>query len=432
MLELSQASLHRALGDPVLGSIGFLNEVMSRYPAAISFAPGAPHLANLTGFDPSPYIDTYVAHLMDSRGISQTRARQMLVEYGPSRGLINGLVAQALKSDYSIDVPAEAVVITVGAQEAMLLTLRALFGSAGDLLAVASPCFGGIAGAARLLDIGMVPVNDTGQGLDFRQLEMTCRAARARGQRIRAVYVAPDFSNPAGTLLSHDGRLQLLDIAEREDFLLLEDATYGFTAVPGGELPALKTLDRHGRVIYLGTFAKICLPGARVGFAVADQVVRDPAGRRHILADDLALIKTVTTVNTSPLCQAVIGGMLLQHNGSLAALGAARAGIYRRNLALLLDALDRQLGGTGDLREAVTWNRPSGGFFVRLRLPAEANEELLEVSAADYGVLWTPMSLFYLDGSGHDEIRLSCSYLDPGEIAEGVSRLAAFINRLPV
>src|SRR5262245_4792541 len=115
MIELSQGSLHGALRDPVLGSIGFLNEVMSRYPAAISFAPGAPHLANLSGFDASPYIDTYVAHLMDSRGISETRARQMLIEYGPSRGLINGLIAHALKSDYAIDVPAEAVVVTVGA-----------------------------------------------------------------------------------------------------------------------------------------------------------------------------------------------------------------------------------------------------------------------------------------------------------------------------
>lgn len=430
MLELDQASLHEALGDPALGSISFLNEIMSQYPAAISFAPGAPHLVGLQGFDPPACVATYVEHLMGSRGISGARARQLLYEYGPSRGIINDLVAQALRLDYAIDVPAEAVVITVGAQEAMLLTLRALFGALADMLAVASPCFGGIVGAARLLDIGIIPVNDADQGIDLGQLEAECQFARARGRRIRAMYVAPDFSNPAGTLLSHADRLRLLDIAEREDFLLLEDATYGFTAMPGGELPALKALDRNGRVVYLGTFAKICLPGARVGFAVADQVVRDSGGRRHILADDLASIKTMTTVNTSPLCQAVIGGMLLQHNGSLRAVGAAKAGIYRRNLSVLLDALDRQFGGAGDLLGRVTWNRPAGGFFVRLRLPIEVDKNLLEVSASDYGVLWTPMALFYPDGSGRDEIRLSCSYLDPEEITEGVSRLAAFIHRI--
>jgi (S)-3,5-dihydroxyphenylglycine transaminase len=427
MLELEQSSLHAALDDPVLGSIGFLNEVMLRYPGAISFAPGAPHLASLRGFDPAACIERYVGHLREARGLSDARARQLLYEYGPSRGLINDLVARALRSDYAIDVPAEALVITVGAQEAMLLTLRALFGAARDLLAVASPCFAGIVGAARLLGIGTVPVSDAGTGLDLGQLIAECRAARARGQRIRALYVAPDFSNPAGTLLSRADRVRLLGLAEREDFLLLEDATYGFTAVPGGELPPLKALDQHGRVIYLGTFAKICLPGARVGFAVADQAVRDAAGGRHLLADDLAKIKTMTTVNTSPLSQAIIGGMLLEHHGSLSALGAARAGIYRRNLSLLLGALDRQLTGA----EGVTWNRPAGGFFVRMRLPVEADDKLLEASASEYGVLWTPMALFHLDGSGRDEIRLSCSYLDPGQIEEGVARLAALIRRLP-
>jgi (S)-3,5-dihydroxyphenylglycine transaminase len=430
MAELDRASLHAALGDPALGSIGFLNEIMLRYPAAISFAPGAPHLASLRDFDAAACIDTYVEYLRTSRGMSEARARQLLYEYGPSQGLINDLVARALAADYGIAVPADSLVITVGAQEAMLLTLRVLFRGTGDLLAVANPCFGGIIGAARLLDIRTVPIRDTGAGLDLDQLAAVCRSARVRGQRIRALYVAPDFSNPAGTLLSCADRRALLDLAWREDILVMEDATYGFTAVPGGELPPLKALDTDRRVIYLGTFAKICLPGARVGFAVADQVVRDDRGGRHLLARDLAAIKTMTTVNTSPLCQAIIGGMLLRHDGSLATLGAARGQIYRRNLSLLLAALDRQLVGLRGRSSRVTWNRPVGGFFVRLRLPVEADGKLLEVSASEYGVLWTPMALFHLDGAGRDEIRLSCSYLDPGQIDEGVSRLAAFIRRI--
>lgn len=431
MLELDETELHRSVTDPVLGSIGFLNEIMSRYPDAISFAPGAPHLAHLKDFDISRLTERYVAHLVAEQGLSEARAWRLLYEYGPSRGLINDLVAPALRSDYGIDVADEAVVITVGAQEAMLLSLRALFGSPKDLLGVVTPSFPGITGAACMLDIGLVPMREDADGLDIDMLLARCRSARSRGQRVRALYIAPDFANPSGTVLSLDRRRQLLDVAEQEDLMLLEDNVYGFTALSDAQLPTLKALDRGGRVIYLGSFAKICLPGARVGFAVANQHVQSAAGTRRLLADELAALKTMVTVNTSPLCQAVIGGMLLEHGGSLSALGAARADVYQRNLAALLNALDRRLSGAdapGD--SLVTWNRPAGGFFVRLQLPVPVDEKLLDLSASDYGVLWTPMAQFHLDGSGHKEIRLSCSYLDPENIEEGIARLDRFIRSL--
>jgi (S)-3,5-dihydroxyphenylglycine transaminase len=156
-------------------------------------------------------------------------------------------------------------------------------------------------------------------------------------------------------------------------------------------------------------------------------VVRPRTGAPVLLADELARLKTMVTVNTSPVCQAVIGGMLLEHGGSLRALGAAKAGRYRRNLAQLLDALDRHLGG-GDPGSEVSWNRPAGGFFVRLRAPVPLDADLLELSASRFGVLWTPMAQFHLDGGGRHEMRLSCSYLDPEQIENGVGRLAAFLG----
>ncbi len=62
-----------------------------------------------------------------------------------------------------------------------------------------------------------------------------------------------------------------------------------------------------------------------------------------------------------------------------------------------------------------------------LTTPVRADEKLLELSARDYGVLWTPMSFFYLDGGGTHAIRLSCSALTADQIDEGVRRLAALL-----
>ncbi|MFJ2172673.1 PLP-dependent aminotransferase family protein [Streptomyces sp. NPDC087851] len=422
-MRLHSSSLHSSLRDPVIGSIGFLNEVMNRYPEAISFAPGAPHPDTLKDIDTERYVSGFLDHLVQ-KGRSPGQARRLLFEYGPSSGIINDIVADALRRDHGIDAPAHSLVMTVGAQEAMLLVLRALFRSAEGVLAVANPCFVGIIGAARLLDIDVIPVDETDAGIDLDGLEQTCRSSRKAGRPVRALYVAPDFSNPGAAHMLLGSRRRLLDLAEREGFLVMEDNAYGFTAAPGSELPPLKALDTAQCVVHIGTFAKVAFPGARVGYVIADQPIGSPPGET-LLADELAAVKGMVTVNTSPLCQAVIGGMLLEHGGSLIELSRRKSEIYQRNLTCLVDALDRHLGDGS--HPGIRWNRPRGGFFVRVRLPVPADAALLEVSAAEYGVLWTPMRQFYLDQAGDHQLRLSCSYLDPEQIEEGVRRLAAFL-----
>jgi len=147
----------------------------------------------------------------------------------------------------------------------------------------------------------------------------------------------------------------------------------------------------------------------------------DSAGRRTLLADELSTVKSMLTVNTAPIAQAVVGGVLVDAEFSLRAANREKIAFYRRNLRALLAALERHFSDP-----EITWNSPGGGFFAVLDVPVRADEKLLELSARDYGVLWTPMSFFYLNGGGH-AIRLSCSALAAGQIDEGVRRLAALI-----
>ncbi|MFI5771487.1 PLP-dependent aminotransferase family protein [Streptomyces sp. NPDC051658] len=424
MPSLSLDQLHDSLSDPLLGSISFLNEVMGRYPDAISFAPGAPHPSIFTEINIDSYTQRFIAHLVQGRGLTEAQARRTMFEYGPSRGLINDLVTDALRRDYGMDIDSDSVVITVGAQEGMLLSLRALCAKPQDVLAVVNPCFAGIAGAARVLGLPIIGIGESSAGVDLDALRQECQAARHRGQRIRACYVAPDFSNPGGSRMPLENRRSLLELAEREDFYVLEDNAYGFTAPTAAEIPQLKALDVGQRVVHIGTFAKVCFPGARVGYVVADQPVQ-AAGGNQLLAHHLAALKSMVTVNTSPLGQAVIGGMLLEHGGSLLELSSKKAALYRSNLAHLAHSLDQNLG---DVHPNIRWNRPEGGFFIRMEIPMCADTNLLETSAAKYGVLWTPMSQFYLGSAGDCELRLSCSYLTLEEIDEGVQRLTSFLK----
>jgi (S)-3,5-dihydroxyphenylglycine transaminase len=425
---LRREDLLPALDDPALAAINFLNEVIDRYPQAISFAPGAPADELLQGIDVAACLERYRSYLASDRGLDEAQVRRHLFQYGPAGGQINALLAAALQVDEGIAVDPRAVVVTVGAQEAMLLALRVLCPAPTDVVAVVNPSFVGLVGAARVLGVPTVPVDDVGAGPDLDALVAACVAARREGRRVRALYVAPDHANPSGSRMDLAARQRLLALADAHDFLVLEDNAYGFTAEWDGRLPTLKALDRGGRVVHIGTCAKICLPGVRIGFVVADQPVLAADGRRRLLADELTAVKSMVTVNTSPICQAIVGGMLLQHGGSLAALARPKGEHYRRHLAHLLAALDKHLPEPERAALGVRFNRPEGGFFVRVRVPVEADEALLDWSAREHGVLWTPMRSFHLDGQGTHELRLSASYLTAARIDEGVARLARFLR----
>jgi (S)-3,5-dihydroxyphenylglycine transaminase len=424
--SLRREDLHGSVSDPLLDTMNFLNEITARYPEAISFAPGRPYDGFFDTRQVLTYISRYLDHLAAS-GQSPGQIRDALFQYGPAAGRIRELIARSLRLDEKIDVPVESIVVTVGCQEAMFLTLRALMANPEDVLLVSSPCYVGITGAARLLDIRVTAVQERESGFHCADLDAAIEAEKARGRRPRAFYVVPDHSNPAGTTVPAQTRRALLELASRQDILILEDSPYRLVS-PGEQLPTLKSLDDERRVVHLGSFSKTAFPGARVGFVVADQVVTQESGRVGLLADELAKIKSMVTVNTSPLSQAAVAGMLLASGGSMAAFNIETTAHYDNAMRCALRQLDQQFSPAVRAGLGVSWNRPDGGFFLAMRLPFRADNDALKRSAEEFGIIWTPMSYFYPAGGADDSIRLSVSYVTEAEIIEGVARLARFIE----
>ncbi|MFF3731970.1 aminotransferase class I/II-fold pyridoxal phosphate-dependent enzyme [Streptomyces sp. NPDC002476] len=427
--SLFAADLHASLASPTLASMNFLNEVAIRFPDAISFAAGRPYEGHFDVSSLHEYLDAFCGYLSGKLGHSDEEITRLLFQYGRTKGIVHELIAKNLLVDENIRADPESVVVTVGCQEAMFLVLRALRRNAQDVLLAVSPTYVGITGAAELVDMPVVPVAGEAGGLDLDDLVESVARARSAGLNPRALYIVPDFSNPAGESLDLPSRHRLLEIAGELDILLLEDNPYGLFGDDGDRLPTLKSLDRGRRVVYLGSFAKTGLPGARVGYAVADQPVVDAAGGTGLLADELSKLKSMLTLNTSPVAQAVIGGKLVQHDFSLVRANAREAELYRGNRRRLLAGLARRFPLHRDPGATVTWNTPAGGFFLVVTVPFEASDARLEESAERYGVLWTPMHHFYTGtAGGTHQLRLSCSLLTPGLIEEGLDRLAAFVD----
>ncbi|OLB80355.1 MAG: GntR family transcriptional regulator [Actinobacteria bacterium 13_2_20CM_2_71_6] len=426
MVELARSGLHVSVSDPVSTSMNFLNEIAGRFPEAVSLAAGRPYDGFYATADVSRYLEIYLGYLRE-RGFSSAQEREALMQYGRTNGQIGELIARMLAVDEGIDVAPEAIVVTAGCQEAMVIALRGLCAEPTDVVLASEPCYVGLTGAARLLGVEVLPVPEGPDGPEPDAIAAVARAARASGRRPRALYVVPNFSNPSGISLSVPARKRLVEVASAEDLLILEDDPYGLFGLDDEPRPTLKSLDSDQRVMYLGSFAKSCFPGARVGFLVADQTVVDSAGHRSLLAEELSTVKSMLTVNTSPIAQAVIGGVLVESGCSLRAANQEKIRFYRHNLHSLLNALHRYFPEPVGTDQRIKWNVPNGGFFVVVGVPIRADEKLLEISAREYGVLWTPMSFFYTGGGGTHAIRLSCSWLEPVQIEEGVRRLSRLI-----
>jgi 2-aminoadipate transaminase len=228
---------------------------LSQKPGVISFSQAAP------GTDAMPGREL-------SRALQEAAADPAAFAYGTPQGApeLRHEIA-ALLLDRGIAATPDDIMITSGAQQAVDLGFRA-FLEPEDLLAVEEPSYPGmvaIAAGRRQRVVG-VPVDN--EGLNVERLAEICEVYRPA-----LLYTIPTFHNPTGVSLSPARREQLLDLAEKYDFLIMEDDVYGLLSYDGYSPPALKAADNRQRVVYISSFSKILAPGLRIGVMVAQPAI---------------------------------------------------------------------------------------------------------------------------------------------------------------
>jgi GntR family transcriptional regulator/MocR family aminotransferase len=196
------------------------------------------------------------------------RATRDNAGYGDPAGLdrLRAAIARHIALSRAVDVGADDVLVTSGAQQALNLTARVLL-RPGDVVAVEEPGYPPARGAfaAHGARVVGVPVDDEG----IRVSELPSTAA--------LVYTTPSHQFPLGMAMSQPRRAELLAWAAAHRAAVVEDDYDSEFRYGQRSLDSLHSLDREERVVYVGTFSKSLLPGLRVGFLVA------PAGIRGAL-----------------------------------------------------------------------------------------------------------------------------------------------------
>jgi (S)-3,5-dihydroxyphenylglycine transaminase len=331
LLFYGEASVPNAVGNtlfehPVLNVIHLLNTIAQENPAAISLASGRPD----DEYCDSALIDKGLARYRQHVASTELSLATLLCQYGKTSGIINEIIVNYLSVDEAIEISSpDNIVVCMGFQEACTLTLLSLF-EGGGILLVPDPVFSGITGIAKLLGIKMLPV-PMATFLNPAALRKLVEDLESKGEKIRALYAIPDFSNPTADSLSYPARQAMLRLANELNFFILEDTAYRYFRYEGDEIASMRSMDSR-RVFLLGSFAKSIFPGLRMGYVVAPE----GAGVMPFSAR-LCKAKSLITVNTPALCQAIVGGLLIENNYSLKGLNQPRVLSYTQKRNNMLE-----------------------------------------------------------------------------------------------
>ena len=227
--------------------------------------------------------------------------------------------------------------------------------------------------------------------------------------RPKFCYVIPDFQNPSGQTMTLQEREELVAMARKYDFIIVEDSPYRELRYSGDPVPTIYSLAPE-RTLHLGSFSKIFAPGFRLGW---------------ILGPPELLEQIYVCKQALDLCPPIMDQYMaaeFMSSGALDANLAKSIELYRGKRDLMLSLLEKYMP------EGVSWTHPEGGLFLFLTLPEEIDTVALYDKALAAGVAYVAGSFFYRDGSHRNTMRLNFSFLDASRMEEGIKILASVIS----
>lgn len=341
-------------------------------------------LGPIRPYDP---LNTIVADA--ARTILQDACSDRLFEFHSTPGSTQcRQTARKWLSRFHVDASCDQLLLTSGTQNALAISLLALF-QAGDKIATDPFTYANFIALSRQLHIQLLPVPSDEYGMIPALLEKQCRLLDIKG-----VYLMPSCSNPTGITIPQKRRRELARVIREQELILIEDDTYGFLS---GEtdLPLYALAPEH--TVYLHGMSKSLSAGLRIAYMVFP--------RRF----GPSILRTADSVNLKiPLLNARIASKLIED-------GSAERMIYQKRML----SRERNL-----IFKSYFPDSPSGSpyrFFQWLLLPSKVRGYQFELQAKEQGVHVLCSDRFAVGNAHREAIRVAtCSPGSPKELEKGL------------
>lgn len=332
--------------------------------------------------------------------------KQALV-YGVTEGYapLIEIINNRLKKDY-IGKDFDGTIVTTGAQQAIDLTVKALVNE-GEGIIVEDPSFIGSLNSFRSYNAKLYGVEMDEDGINIEKTEEILKT-----QNIKLIYTIPTFQNPMGTTMSLKKRRQLLQLAEKYDCYIIEDNPYGELRFSGEPIPAIKSEDENGRVIYVGSFSKTLSPGIRVGFVCC---------HKDIL-NRIVVVKQVNDVHTPLMNQMLVTEYIKNYDYDAHIEKGCK--LYGEKCKLMIESIAKYFP------KCVTHTNPDGGIFLWCTMPNGTDSKKIFEKAIEAKVAFVPGNTCMTDIDAPSNcFRLNFSTASNENIVKGIEILGSILKK---
>ncbi|SCX81402.1 aminotransferase-like domain-containing protein [Alkaliphilus peptidifermentans] len=369
---------------------------LTERPEVISFAGGLP----------APELFPIKEMKKVSELVLEEAGKQAL-QYSTTEGFppLREKIAERLM-DTGIRGNGDNLLITSGSQQGLDFSAK-IFLNEDDIVVCESPSYIGAINAFKAYLPQFIEITTDDDGMIMEELEEVLSTK----ENVKMIYVIPDFQNPSGRTWSVERRKKLVELANKFDLPIIEDNPYGELRFEGARPPSVKSFDKEGRVIYLGTFSKTFCPGLRIGWVYAEAE----------LLQKYILVKQAADLHSNSMSQRELDKFLELYD--LDAHIEKIKKVYRKRRDIMLKTMEETFP------KSLKYTYPEGGLFTWVELPIHLNARDILLKALEVNVAFVPGGSFFPNGGRENTLRLNYSNMPEDKIKEGIERLGKVLEK---
>ncbi len=369
--------------------------------------PVEDHYISFSGGFPSP--ETYPVEAISQAFLGAiAEAGPQAFAYASTSGLpsLRKKILGRMEAKWGVHYDMDEIIITSGSQQGLDMS-GMLFVNKGDVILFETPSYLGAVNALRAYEAELVGVPTDHDGIEIDALK---DCLEKYGERVKMIYVIPDYQNPTGRSWSSKRREDFMKLLENYEVPVIEDGAYSELSFEKEPTKPLCAYDSNGQVVYVGTFSKTFCPGLRVAWLCAHKDIME---------------KYLVLKNASDLASSTVGQYQMayymehfdmdKHIEDISLL-------YKHRRNVMADAIDQYFP------EEVNYVLPKGGLFIWAELPEGKDTRELLKRAIEKNVTFIPGSSFYPGDKRYHEMRLNFSNMADEDTVEGIQVLGALIK----
>ena len=314
-------------------------------------------------------------------------------------------IAQRMNKTLNTNVKPDDILITSGSQQGLDFSGKT-FLDKGDVVLCESPSYMGALNAMKAYEPEFIEIATDNDGMKMEELEKVL----ASNNKVKLIYVIPDFQNPSGRTWPLERRLKFMEIINKYEIPVVEDNPYGELRFDGETLPSLKSLDTKGLVIYLGTFSKIFCPGYRLGWTCAAPKI----------SEKFNICKQGADLQASTIGQMEVNKFMEMYDLDAHVKKIKECYVKRRDV--MLKTMEEEFP------EGVEFTHPQGGLFTWVTLPEGIDAGEMAKKCLEKNVAYVPGASFYPNGGVYNTCRLNYSNMPEDKIIEGIKRMGEVLR----